>query len=157
LSGRAQANQELLTERNQPINEITALLSGSQVSMPQFNNPQTANLAGVDYSGLVRDKYNAELAAYNSRVNSQNAMMGGLFGLAGTLGAAGIRYSDTRLKSKIRRVGKHRSGLTLYAYDIFGRREIGVMAQEALAAFPHAVSQDNVTGWLMVDYERLAA
>jgi len=32
-----------------------------------------------------------------------------------------------------------------------------VMAQEALAAFPHAVSQDNVTGWLMVDYERLAA
>ncbi len=26
LSGRAQANQELLTERNQPINEITALL-----------------------------------------------------------------------------------------------------------------------------------
>lgn len=157
LSGRAQANQELLTERNQPINEITALLSGSQVSMPQFNNPQTAGLAGVDYSGLVRDKYNADMAAYQAKVGQQNAMMGGLFSLAGTLGSAGMRFSDTRLKSNIRRVGKHRSGLTLYAYDILGRREIGVMAQEALAAFPHAVSQDNVTGWLMVDYERLAA
>src|SRR5690606_1842886 len=31
LQGRGQAVQERLTERNQPINEITALLSGSQV------------------------------------------------------------------------------------------------------------------------------
>ena len=156
LSGRGQANQELLAERNQPINEITALMSGSQVSAPQFNNPQTANLAGVDYSGLVRDKYNADMAQYQSKVNSNNAMMGGLFGLASAPFSM-FRFSDSRLKSNVKRVGKHKSGLTLYAYDILGRREIGVMAQDALAAFPHAVSQDNVTGWLMVDYERLAA
>ena len=157
LSGRAQANQELLTERNQPINEITALLSGSQVSMPQFNPVQTAGLAGVDYSGLVRDKFNAEMAAYQQKVASNNAMMGGLFGLGGTLGAAAIRFSDRRLKANVKRVGRHKSGLSLYAYNMLGRREVGVMAQEAVVAFPHAVSQDNVTGWLMVDYERLAA
>jgi hypothetical protein len=157
LSGRSQANQEMLTERNQPINEITALLSGSQVSMPQFNNVQTAGLAGVDYSGLVRDKYNADMAAYQQKVANNNAMMGGLFSLGGSLGTAALRFSDRRLKSNIRRVGKHRSGLTLYAYDMLGKREVGVMAQEAASRFPHAVSRNNVTGWLMVDYERLSA
>ena len=36
LRGRGQAVQEGLTERNQPINEISALLSNSQVSQPSF-------------------------------------------------------------------------------------------------------------------------
>lgn len=75
LTGRQQAFTESLQQRNQPINEISALLSGAQVSMPnQISTPQ-ANVAGVDYSGLVSDKYKSDMAAYQSK-------MGGLFGLA---------------------------------------------------------------------------
>jgi hypothetical protein len=85
LAGRGQAAQEALTERNQPINEITALLSGSQVSQPQFTATPQTGVAGVDYAGLVRDKYNADMNAYNQKINSNNAMMGGLFGLGGSL------------------------------------------------------------------------
>lgn len=83
LTGRGQADQELLTERNQPLNEISALTSGSQVSQPTFTNTPQANVAGVDYSGLVNSNYQAKVA-------QNNAMMGGLFGLAGTLGGAAI-------------------------------------------------------------------
>lgn len=74
LTGRQQAVNEALTERNQPLNEIIGLLSGSQVQQPQFVNTPQSNVAGVDYSGLVSDKYKADVA------KSQSAM-GGLFGL----------------------------------------------------------------------------
>lgn len=77
LTGRQQAFSEALAGRNQPINEITALLSGSQVSNPaQMSGPTPqSGVGGVDYTGLVKDNYRAEVA------NQQN-MMGGLFGLA---------------------------------------------------------------------------
>lgn len=74
LTGRQQAFNEATYERSQPLNEIGALLSGSQVQQFQpINTPQTS-VGGVDYTGLVNQKYQSKLA------NSQ-AKMGGLFGL----------------------------------------------------------------------------
>lgn len=75
LTGRQQAYQEALTARNQPINEISALMSGSQVAQPQFQNTPQSSVGGVDYTGLVNQQYQGQLQ--NSR-----SMMGGLFGLA---------------------------------------------------------------------------
>lgn len=74
LTGRSQAYQEASAERAQPLNEIIGLLSGSQVQQPQFVNTPQTNVAGVDYAGLVSDKYKADTAA-------SQAKMGGLFGL----------------------------------------------------------------------------
>lgn len=154
LGGRAQAVQEALAERNQPINEITALMSGSQVSQPNFVNTPNAQVAGVDYTGLVRDNYNAQMQQWQSKVNSNNAMMGGLFGLAGSAATAGIKYSDRRLKSNIARIGTHPIGIGLYEYDIAGRRERGVMADEVASAMPGALTRD-VRGFAMVDYDMI--
>lgn len=78
LTGRSQAFAENLATRNQPLNEMSALLSGSQVSNPaQMSSaaPQVG-VGGVDYAGMVQDNYQAKMARHN-------AMMGGLFGLAG--------------------------------------------------------------------------
>lgn len=85
LTGRSQAFGEALAGRNQPINEITALMSGSQVSNPASMSGPTpqAQVGGVDYTGLVNQQYQGKLA-------SHNAMLGGLFGLAGGLGSAFI-------------------------------------------------------------------
>lgn len=85
LTGRGQAFGEAVTTRNQPINEITALLSGSQIANPGAVSPATpqAGVGGVDYTGLVSDNYQAQLA-------NSGAMLGGLFGLAGELGGAAI-------------------------------------------------------------------
>lgn len=84
LGGHSQAVQEALTERNQPINEITALMSGSQVSQPNFvgNTPQ-ANVAPTDYLGAVNSSNQAAFNNYNAQMTQQNAMIGGLAGLGG--------------------------------------------------------------------------
>lgn len=165
LNGRQQGSQEALTERNQPINEISALLSGSQVSQPNYTSTPTTSVGGVDYTGLVNNNYNAAMSQYNTAVGQQNAAMGGLFGLGGTLGSAGISamkaaptvmmFSDRRLKSDIVPVGRLPNGLALYDYTIFGRRERGVMADEVEQLMPEAVSIDPVSGFKMVDYARL--
>lgn len=74
LTGRQQAFNEASYERSQPLNEIGALLSGSQVQQFQPINTPQASVGGVDYTGLVNQQYQGKLA------NSQ-AKMGGLFGL----------------------------------------------------------------------------
>jgi hypothetical protein len=76
LTGRGQSVQEALAERNQPINEISALMGGGQVSTPQFTNTPQPGVNGVDYTGLVNNKYKADMEAYSGK-------MSGLFGLAG--------------------------------------------------------------------------
>lgn len=161
LTGRGQANNELVTERNQPINEITALMSGSQVSNPTFSSTPTTAVGGVDYAGMVNNNYNAQTQQYNTQVGNQNAMMGGLFGLTGTLGSAAMKYgpglmamSDRRLKSNIVRIGTTVLDLPTYEYTIFGRRERGVMADEVEKVMPEAVGT-HWTGFKMVDYAML--
>jgi hypothetical protein len=146
LSGRGQANTELMAERNAPINEISALMSGSAVSQPNFTNTPQANVAGTDYAGMVANNYNAQNQQYQAQVGQQNAMMGGLFGLGGTLGGAAMKYgpammamSDRRLKSDIERIGTTVHGLPLYEYTIFGERQRGVMADEVRKVMPEAV------------------
>lgn len=82
LTGRGQAVQEALAERNQPINEISALMSGSQVSQPNFVSTNPAQIANVDRAGLEHAAYRGNLANWQQQNNSRNQVMGGLFGLA---------------------------------------------------------------------------
>lgn len=84
LTGRGQAVQEALTSRNQPINEITALLSGSQVSQPNFTNTPQTSVAPTDLIGATyaSSGINSQNAAQKQSAN--NALMGGLFGLGGS-------------------------------------------------------------------------
>lgn len=147
LTGRGQAFSESLATRNQPINEITALLSGSQVSNPASMSgptPQT-QVGGVDYSGLVQSNYQNQMNAYGAK-------MGGLFGLAGTGAQAALKYSDARVKENITRVGRLDNGLPVYAYSYVwgGPTEIGVMAQDVEIFRPQAVSE--IRGIKAVDY-----
>lgn len=87
LQGRAQATQEALQERNQPLNEITALLNGQQISLPQFQSTPQTQVANTDLTGLVNNAYNAKQQQYQGA-------MGGLFGLGGSLlrlGTGGLK------------------------------------------------------------------
>jgi hypothetical protein len=161
LSGRGQANSELMAERNAPINEISALMSGSQVSNPNFTNTPQTQVAGTDYAGMVANNYNAQNDQYKAQLSQQNAMMGGMFGLGGTLGGGVMKYgmnpmmwSDRRLKSDIEQIGTTNYGLPFYEYTINGERQRGVMADEVLKVMPEAaVMQPN--GFYMVNYRML--
>jgi hypothetical protein len=152
LTGRSQAMQELLTERNQPINEITALLSGSQVTQPTFSSEAQTPVSGVDYAGLVSNNYNNEMAGYNS-------MMGGLAGLGGSLiggwGKAGFPMpSDRRLKRDSAIVGKLANGLNVWAFRYKGSEhlQLGLMADEVKQLHPDAITV--VDGYDWVDYAK---
>lgn len=82
LGGRGQAFNELQTMRNQPINEITALLSGSQVSQPNVAFAQPQGAATTDVAGLINQNYAQRQANYQSSLAQKNSLLGGLFGLA---------------------------------------------------------------------------
>lgn len=81
LNGRGQAFQEAQTLRNQPINEITALLSGGQVSQPQFMGANMSTIPTTDVAGLINNEYNQKMNNYNQSMNQRNQLIGGLFGL----------------------------------------------------------------------------
>lgn len=120
---------QIIAMRNQPINERNAIMTGDQI---QYNNQL--------------DQYNAQQQTRNS--NNQ------LIGQLAT--AIGMYFSDARLKDDITPIGQTPGGLGIYSYTIFGRREIGVIAQEVRAKQPHAVAVDPDSGFLMVDYGRIA-
>jgi hypothetical protein len=140
--------------RSIPVNEISALLSGGQVSVPQFQGYSgvTVAPAPVLQAGQAQDA--AAMQRYGIQVNQAASNMGGLFNLAGSLGSAAIMTSDRRLKSNIVRTGTHPLGIGIYEYDIFGSRQRGVMADEVEAVRPEAViTRDD--GYKMVNYGML--
>lgn len=159
---RSNAIQEAMTLRETPINEISALLSGSQVSNPNFVNTPNTQVAGVNYAGLVQNKYNDDMAAYQSKVSQQNAMLGGLFGLAGTAATAGIggptAFSDYRLKRDIEQIGSGYKGLPVYSFRYVWDDEpqVGYLAHEVALVRPEAVFV-MPSGYLAVDYRQLGA
>ena len=86
-----QAIQQQTALRAMPLNEVSALLSGSQVQSPQAYQPAAATVAPTDVLGAYNQQYQGQLAQWQAQQQQQNAGMGGLFGLAGTLGGAAIR------------------------------------------------------------------
>jgi hypothetical protein len=58
------------------------------------------------------------------------------------------------LKSNIERIGTHSLGIGIYAYDIFGERQLGVMADEVEQVKPEAVLTHS-SGFKMVNYGAL--
>lgn len=147
---RNQALQEQFAVRNQPINEITALMSGSQVSSPNFVNPNSAQLANTDYAGVVANNFGQKMQNYNARMGAWNNLFGGLAGLGGNL----IMASDRRVKTDVKKLGKTEAGLGIYKYRYKGsdRPQIGLMAQEVEKKNPDAVV--TVNGLKMVNYDR---
>lgn len=147
LQGRGQAFNEALTTYNAPVNTITALMSGSQVSNPAQMSGATpqASVGGVDYTGLVNQQFQADTANYQAKMGG----LGGLFGAG--LQAAGM-FSDARLKTDVTRVGTTDGGTPIYTYRYItgGPVQMGVMAQDV----PEAATMHE-SGFLMVDYGKV--
>jgi len=91
LTGNSQAFSQGQATRNQPINEITALMSGSQVSGPSWASTNAGQIANTDFAGLQQQAYANQMNAYNQKMQQGNSIMGGLFGLgAAAIGAGGL-------------------------------------------------------------------
>lgn len=137
---------------NQPLNQVNALMAGSQIQNPTFQAYTGANVNAAPVFQASQQTGQDAQQAYAQRVGAYNAGMGALGQIGGLAAQAAI--SDIRLKSKIVRVGTHPLGIGIYEYDIDGRRERGVIAQEVERVLPSAVIE-HPDGYKMVDYGAL--
>ncbi|NVD38961.1 tail fiber domain-containing protein [Ensifer sp. HO-A22] len=150
-AARAQYLNEMYAQRNQPINEISSLLSGAQVSNPNFVPTQGQRIEPADYAGLVQNNYRGQLEAYKARMDAGNGILKNFLDFL-------PKPSDRRLKKDIKKVGKF-EGHSLYEYRYKGEpqrgaKHVGVMAQEVEKTRPDVVSRDP-DGMRRVDYGRL--
>ena len=83
---RERAIQEYVTQRNAPLNEVSALMSGTQIQNPTFSPTPQTGIAAADITGPTAMQYQGQLNAAQNAQSGRNAMMGGLFGLAGGIG-----------------------------------------------------------------------
>jgi hypothetical protein len=154
-TNRAGAIAEEAQRRGMTLNELNALLTGQQVSMPNQPGFNSANKSEApNYLGAAMGEYDASL----DRHNAKSGMMGNLVNGAAQAASSYFMFSDERLKENIETVGVDSRGLRVvrYAYRGLPGRHVGVIAQEAAKVYPEAVAL-HPSGFLMVDYNRLGA
>lgn len=143
---REQAINEMITQRGYTLNEAMALLSGQQVGMPSFTGFSNATKADTPQLLNAANLTGQQSSAIASMENAQmEALMGGIGSAVGMTGM----FSDRRLKSNIKKIGE-RNGVNWYSYTIFGRQQIGVMADEV----PWAATE-HPSGFMTVDYSKV--
>ena len=146
LTGRGQAANELLTEDNQRINQISALLGGGQVSQPNFQTSAgIGGIAGTDNGAIIANNDAARTAAWQQKQAAMGSMLGGIGGL--------FSLSDENTKTDKHKIGETKDGMGLYSFKYKGspKTQIGLMAQEVQKKKPSAVAKGS-DGFLRVDY-----
>lgn len=153
--------QNLMTntmqQYNFPLQTLATVMGGSSPQSPSFGQTPTTSVSPANYEGDVQSTYADQMSAYNAQMQQQNAMMGGIFSLFGTL--AGGLMSDKRVKEGVNdnepeKVGELENDLPvyLYRYKAGGPPQIGVMAQDVEKVNPEAVH--TIGGLRFVDYRK---
>jgi hypothetical protein len=83
---RGQGIQEQTNLANIPINQLMAMLSGTQVNAPQFGQTQQGGIQATPWMQAGQMQVAQNTAAGQQAMGAGNSMMGAL----GTLGSAGI-------------------------------------------------------------------
>ncbi|WP_125461818.1 MULTISPECIES: tail fiber domain-containing protein [Rhodomicrobium] len=141
------ANNAALTERNLPLSDYSTLMGFNQPISGAPGNVSTPT-PGVSTTPVGQYTYDSYNIANQNRQNQQ----AGLYGLAGTLGAATI-MSDRRFKEAMVPIGKLPNGLTIWSFRYKGEEGFhqGLMADEVRELHPEAVI--NMGGVDHVNYE----
>lgn len=159
-AARGQYMQEAYQARNQPINEITSLMSGSQVAPPNFVNTPGSQIPTTDIAGLINQNFNQQAQNYNAASQSWNSLMGGVLGI----GAGALKASDERLKENKVKLGtvfsatphaEDEKKLPIYEYsykaDPSQTRHVGPMAQDVEKVDRGAVKTIRGTKYIKPD------
>jgi hypothetical protein len=119
-------------------------------AVPQMINPDMGVNIGMQQRSMQQQANAANAAASASRSS-------GLMGMVGSIGAAAVplMFSDKRLKTDIKKVGKTNDGLSVYTYKYKGddKTQMGVMAQDVEKKNPSAVK--TIDGFKAVNYSKV--
>lgn len=93
-AARASDWQRQLATRQQPLNEITGLMSGSQIQLPQFQNFQGQQVQTSPIFQAAQAQNQSDMNQFGIAQSGKNAMISGLYGLAGAgvKGATGMKW-----------------------------------------------------------------
>lgn len=155
---RQQQIAEAQQQQNWSLNALNALLTGQQVTNPQFQNFNQAQAGqGVDYSGAANSQFQAAMQQQQMQNQAMGQIVGAVGGIGGAMmgnpaGLTGIFGSDKRMKTDIHRIRRDPRGFNWYRFRFYGESmpRVGVMAQEVARVMPEAVI--NRGGILHVDY-----
>lgn len=150
---QTQQFQNAITGNNQNINQLLALLGGSQIQQPQFGQTPQTGIPGTDVSGNAWNQYNAQQGQSNQFWN-------GLGALGGT--AASILpflLSDKRAKTDIKDTGMRTPGgvpIKDWRYKGSPMMQRGYIAQDVVKSGQGNAVAKTPGGFLAVDYRRVA-
>jgi hypothetical protein len=144
---RQQAIAEEAQRRGIPLNELNALLGGTQVSMPAMPGFSQAGAAQpVGYANAMQQA--GDFQKWKTETNKPD-----IGSLVGAAAGAAMMFSDVRLKKDI--VPSQWPGWYYFTYVWGGPRQLGKLAHEVYAYCREAVVPCPTTGYLMVDYGRI--
>lgn len=140
---RQQQIAESLQQRGFSLNEINAMLSGQQVSMPTMPTFNTAQRSeGLQSLQATDMQQQANMDIFGAQQAQTQGLMSGASSM--------MMFSDRRLKKDVTRIGSIQ-GIALYAWTyLWGEKGVGVMADE-VDHIPGAVVI-HPSGYKMVDY-----
>lgn len=148
-----QALQQQLALRNQPLNEISALMGGGQVTLPQFSGYNAPQVGPSTIGANINQNAALANSQWQTQANMAAQNNAGLYGLgSAALGAGGRMLSggtrpwflsDRRVKRDDTIIGAH-NGLPLHSFRYIWDDDdvplrVGFMAQEVEAVMPEAV------------------
>jgi hypothetical protein len=153
--------QENIAVRNQPISEISALMSGGQPTIPQFTPFRPSPMGETPVGQYTYQGYDTASRNWQAQQQAAAQSRAGMFNLGasvlGTAGRLGMFGSDRRLKRNIKSLGITGShDLPLYSFKYLWDdvTRVGHMADEVAAVRPDAVANDNL-GFAYVNYGAL--
>ena len=158
ISLRHAGLQERIAVRGHNVNEITSLIHGGHVQVPQFANWKGPRIAPPPIADATYRSYAAELEIWKSEVAQSQQMLGGILGFGGNLVGGMFALSDRRVKRGVVHIADDPRGFGWYTYRYWWEdgavRHVGVMAQELLAYLPEAVVR-MPNGLLAVNYQAI--
>jgi hypothetical protein len=89
-TARESAIAERAYLRNLPLNETSALLSGTQINNPQFAPASMTGVANTDYAGLVANNYAQQVSQANAQRAANSATTGAMISGIGSIAGAAI-------------------------------------------------------------------
>jgi hypothetical protein len=89
-AARAQGMQEQMNLRQMPINELMAMLSGTQVNSPQFQAMTPTQIQATPWMQAAQSTGQQNQAAQAAKNASQSSMMSGIGSIAGMAGMVAL-------------------------------------------------------------------
>lgn len=155
-----EAYSQALSTYQEPATLATTLSEYASPTSPTSSLVTTPSLsiAPADYESDVSTAENMQMQDYEAELAQESSMYSALGGIGGDILGAGIlKYSDRKLKKKLKHKFTLPNGIKVYEFEYKGsnKKHIGVIADEVRKIKPEAVTPMDGYGYDAVNYSMI--